>query len=268
MGQLNARFCKEANETRNKEKCPATDAKHVKLYFMIPPIAKMDAAALSTLKACEHLALSTNNIDKIANLSAMENLKILSLGRNNIKKLENLDGLASRLEQLWISYNPIDKLSGIEKLKELTVLFMGNCKVASEKEFDKLAECPKLEELVMYGNPIHKNIVDKDGELGWPKYVQEKLPGLRKLDGITMVEWNQKMQSGNAMQLKEMFERMDADGNGTLSVKELKDAMQDEDVRLFLKLKADKVDEAFKKMDEDGSGDVSWDEFQAFFSVA
>merc|ERR1711966_299183 len=84
----------EANETRNKEKCPATDAKHVKLYFMIPPITKMDAAALSTLKACEHLALSTNNIDKIANLSAMENLKILSLGRNNIKKLENLDGLA------------------------------------------------------------------------------------------------------------------------------------------------------------------------------
>ena len=70
----------------------------VKLYFMIPPIQKMDPAALSTLKACEHLALSSNTIDKIANLGGLENLRILSVGRNNIKKLENMDALADRLE--------------------------------------------------------------------------------------------------------------------------------------------------------------------------
>ena len=65
---------------------------------MIPPISKMDPAALSSLKSCEHLALSSNSIDKIANLGGLENLRILSVGRNNIKKLENMDAIAERLE--------------------------------------------------------------------------------------------------------------------------------------------------------------------------
>merc|ERR1711907_870162 len=166
----------EANEARNADKTPAEEAKQVKLYFMIPPITKMDGAALSTLTACEHLALSTNNIDKIANLSGMENLRILSLGRNNIKKLENLDGIGGRLEELWISYNPIDKLTGVEKLKVLRVLFMGNCKVSAEKEFQKLAELPALEELVFFGNPIHRQMVEKEGEMAWPRFVTSVLP--------------------------------------------------------------------------------------------
>lgn len=102
---------------------------------MIPPIEKMDAT-LSTLKACKwvsrtrhlhlrwgnlvstrnpphtcrHLALSTNNIEKISSLSGMENLRILSLGRNLIKKIENLDAVADTLEELWISYNQIASL--------------------------------------------------------------------------------------------------------------------------------------------------------------
>jgi hypothetical protein len=143
----------------------------VKLYFMIPPIAKMDPAALSTLKSCEHLALSSNSIDKIANLGGIDNLRILSVGRNNIRKLENMDAIADRLEvpsrpcvaphvrsaprvveshnialccdsagggtvqELWMSYNPISSLGGIEKLRKLRVLYMGNCKV-------ELPACP------------------------------------------------------------------------------------------------------------------------------
>lgn len=62
------------------------------------------------LHACRHLALSSNNIDKISSLAGMDNLQILSLGRNLLKKIENLDPVATTLTQLWISYNQIDKL--------------------------------------------------------------------------------------------------------------------------------------------------------------
>jgi len=254
----------EGNKARNKEGLKAEDAIQVKLYFMIPPISKMDGAALSTLKACEHLAMSTNNIDKIANLSGMENLKVLSLGRNNIKKLENMDGVGGRLEQLWVSYNPIDKLTGIEKCKELTVFFMGNCKVSAEKEFDKLCEVPKLEELVFYGNPLHKKLVDEGGEMGYVRFVHEKLPNLRKLDGISMVEWKQKMNSGNLEQLKEVFAKMDADNNGTLSVKEVKDALKDEEIQNFLRVTPAKVDEEFAKIEGD---ELTFDQFVEHFSA-
>ncbi len=81
----------------------------VELFGMCPPIEKMDSS-LNSLKACRHLALSTNNIDKIGSLSGLERLEILSLGRNCLKKLENLDGIAGTLRELWISYNQIDRL--------------------------------------------------------------------------------------------------------------------------------------------------------------
>ncbi|XP_047677700.1 dynein axonemal light chain 1 isoform X3 [Tachysurus fulvidraco] len=74
-------------EEKSGEK--AGDAKEVKLYGQIPPIEKMDAS-LSTLTNCEKLSLSTNCIEKIANLNGLKNLKILSLGRNNIKNLNGL----------------------------------------------------------------------------------------------------------------------------------------------------------------------------------
>uniref|UniRef100_A0A8D0G7Q6 Dynein light chain n=1 Tax=Sphenodon punctatus TaxID=8508 RepID=A0A8D0G7Q6_SPHPU len=61
-----------------------SEAKEVKLYAQIPPIEKMDAS-LST-----KLSLSTNCIEKIANLNGLKNLRILSLGRNNIKNLNGL----------------------------------------------------------------------------------------------------------------------------------------------------------------------------------
>merc|ERR1711977_464808 len=157
----------EANTERNKKGEKADEAKYVKLYGMYPPITKIDPAALSTLKACEQLGLSSNNIDKIGNLAGMENLKILSLGRNLIKKLDNMDGLGNKLEQLWISYNSISSLGGIEKLKCLKILFVGNNKIADEKEVQRLCELPELEELVLFGNPFHQNMVAKDGEMAY-----------------------------------------------------------------------------------------------------
>ena len=56
------------------------------------------------------LHLSTNNIERIANLSSMTQLELLSLGRNLIKKVEGFDGLGQCLKELWISYNLLEKL--------------------------------------------------------------------------------------------------------------------------------------------------------------
>merc|ERR1711988_704993 len=182
----------EGDLKRNSKQEKADEVKYVKLYGMYPPITKIDPAALSTLKACEQLGLSSNNIDKIGNLAGMENLKILSLGRNLIKKLDNMDGLGNKLEQLWISYNAISSLAGVEKLKCLKVLYVGNNKLGDIKELQRLVELPDLEELVLFGNPYHQNMVAKEGELAYAAQVLEILPNLKKLDGISAIEWNQK----------------------------------------------------------------------------
>lgn len=257
----------EENAIRNPDKTKADEAKQVKLYFMIPPIAKMDPAALSTLKACEHLALSTNAIDKIANLSGMENLKILSIGRNNIKKLENMDAISDRLEELWMSYNPIGSFAGIEKLSKLRVLFAGNCKIADKKELQRLTAVPTLEELVVYGNPLSHAAIGKDGELGYVGMILEILPSLRKIDGISVVEWKQKMSGGNENELKEIFAKMDVDGSGDVSLKELQVALSDDEICKYCKLKKENLEETFKAMDADGSGTVSWEEFKNHFGT-
>lgn len=85
------------------------EAEKVELWGQCPPIEKMDSA-LNALKACRHLALSTNCIDKIGALSGLERLEVLSLGRNQLKKIENLDSVAGSLQELWLSYNQIDRL--------------------------------------------------------------------------------------------------------------------------------------------------------------
>jgi len=90
----------------------------VVLCGMCPPVEKMDSS-LNSLKCCRHLALSTNNIDKIGSLSGLEKLEILSLGRNCLKKLENLDGIAGTLQELWLSYNQIDRLVSVRWLCSL-----------------------------------------------------------------------------------------------------------------------------------------------------
>ena len=47
----------------------------------------------SVWQECTHLALSSNQIDKLCNFGALEKLEILSVGRNNIKKMELLDSV-------------------------------------------------------------------------------------------------------------------------------------------------------------------------------
>ncbi|XP_034153149.1 dynein light chain 1, axonemal isoform X1 [Esox lucius] len=160
------------------------EAKAVKLYGQIPPIEKMDAS-LSTLINCERLSLSTNCIEKIANLNGLKNLRILSLGRNNIKNLNGLEAVGDILEELWISYNLIEKLKGIHVMKKLKILYMSNNLVKEWTEFLKLADLPSLMDLVFVGNPLEEKY---SAEGNWIEEATKRLPKLKKIDGTPVIK--------------------------------------------------------------------------------
>lgn len=254
----------EESEVRNPEKLPAAEATQVKLYFMKPPITKLDPAALSVLKECNHLALSSNSIDKMVNLGALEQLEILSIGRNNIKKFEHLDAIGDHLEQLWASYNSISSLSGLEKCSKLKVLYVGNNKINDLKEVQRLQNLPALEEIVLYGNPIHQKIIE-DGDLAWPTAIIKALPNLKKLDGTAIIEWKVKISEGNEKQLRWLFDKIDADKSGDLSIGEMKAAFKDDEVRREMGVPKENAEKVFASMDDDDSGSITWEEFKQFF---
>lgn len=174
---------KEALAKFEEKNGKASECKEVKLTGVYPPIEKMDAS-LSTLTSCQQLSLSTNAIEKIANLNGLKNLTILSLGRNNIKSLTGLEAVGDTLKQLWISNNNIEKLKGINVLKKLQILWMSNNKVGEWSEFNKLIEMPCLEDLLFVGNPLEEK-QSADGT--WRDEVAKKLPKLKKLDGVPIV---------------------------------------------------------------------------------
>ncbi|KAK7502274.1 hypothetical protein BaRGS_00006638 [Batillaria attramentaria] len=161
----------------------AVESPVIKLCGLNPPIEKMDGT-LGQLVHCQKLSLSTNNIDKIANLTNLRSLKILSLGRNNIKSFAGLEAVGDVLEELWISYNFIEKTKGCGALKKLKVLFMSNNLVKDPKEFDKLNEMASLEELVFVGNPLEETLT---AEEKWRDFAAAKLPKLKKLDGFVVL---------------------------------------------------------------------------------
>ncbi|XP_026526849.1 dynein light chain 1, axonemal [Pseudonaja textilis] len=163
-----------------------SEAKEVKLYAQVPPIEKMDAS-LSTLVNCEKLSLSTNCIEKIANLNGLKNLRILSLGRNNIKNLNGLEAVGDTLEELWISYNLIEKLKGLHVMKKLKILYMSNNLVKDWAEFVRLAELPLLEDLVFVGNPLEEKY-SADSQSAWVEEATKRVSRLKKLDGIPVIK--------------------------------------------------------------------------------
>ncbi|KAM9355028.1 dynein axonemal light chain 1 [Pholidichthys leucotaenia] len=172
-------------EERSAQK--ASEATEIKLYDQNPPIEKMDASLFS-LTNCEKLSLSSNCIEKIANLNALKKLKILSLGRNNIKVLTGLEVVSDTLEQLWISYNQVERLKGIQVMKKLRVLYMSNNLVKDWGEFMRLAELPSLEDLVFVGNPLEEKHSAEDT---WMAEVSKRLPKLKKLDGMPIIKEEQ-----------------------------------------------------------------------------
>ncbi|XP_046571950.1 dynein axonemal light chain 1-like [Haliotis rubra] len=168
-------------EEKNAQK--ASESEEVKLIGQLPPIEKMDAS-LSTLTCCSKLSLSTNCIEKIANLNGLKHLKILSLGRNSIKSLTGLEAVGDTLQELWISYNLIEKLKGINVLKKLKVLYLSNNQVKDWGEFGKLSDLPCLEDLLMVGNPLEEK---HSSEGDWRDLASKKLPKLKKLDGVPVI---------------------------------------------------------------------------------
>ncbi|XP_054054698.1 acyl-coenzyme A thioesterase 3-like isoform X4 [Rissa tridactyla] len=162
-------------ETKNGQK--ASEAKEVKLYGQVPPVEMMDES-LSTLVNCEKLSLSTNRIERIANLNSLKNLKILSLGRNNIKNLNGLEAVADTLEELWISYNFIEKLRGIRVMKKLKVLYMSNNLVKD------------------WGNPLQEKYTS-DQKNSWIEEATKRVPKLKKLDGIPVIKKEDEEEGAN-----------------------------------------------------------------------
>ena len=110
MAAAKATSCRDAlARWEQSNSLKAVEAERVELWGQCPPIEKLDGS-VAALRACRHLALSSNNIDKIGSLAGLESLEVLSLGRNCLKKLENLEAVAATLRELWVSYNQIDRL--------------------------------------------------------------------------------------------------------------------------------------------------------------
>eukprot|EP00051_Salpingoeca_urceolata_P010014 m.122098 g.122098 ORF g.122098 m.122098 type:complete len:189 (+) comp16548_c0_seq2:66-632(+) len=166
-------------ETKHEKK--VSDETVVKLYMQCPPIEKMDSA-LSQLAHVEMLSLSTNCIDKIANLNGFKNLRVLSLARNNLKSLSGLEGVRDTLEELWVSYNLLEKLKGVGELSNVKILHLTNNKVKDWKEFGQIEKMASLVELTFTGNPLHES-----AGADFHDQVANKLTKLKKLDGIPIV---------------------------------------------------------------------------------
>uniref|UniRef100_A0A8C3RP77 Dynein axonemal light chain 1 n=1 Tax=Chelydra serpentina TaxID=8475 RepID=A0A8C3RP77_CHESE len=168
-------------EEKNGQK--ASEAKEVKLYAQVPPVEKMDAS-LSTLGNCEKLSLSTNCIEKIANLNGLNNLG--NIGRFTLTFLRGViifqEAVGDTLEELWISYNLIEKLKGIHVMKKLKILYMSNNLVKDWAEFVRLADLPLLEDLVFVGNPLEEKY-SADQQSSWVEEATKRVPRLKKLDG-------------------------------------------------------------------------------------
>jgi len=157
----------------------------------MPPINKMDNALIS-LKNCERLALSTNNIDRMTSLAGMNKLKILSVGRNLIKKIEKLEDVASSLEELWISYNQINSLDGINCCPNLTTLYISNNLIKSWAELDKLAGLTNLRDVLFVGNPIYDEVPKEQARIE----VLKRLPQVAKIDGDMVKPTERELATG------------------------------------------------------------------------
>ena len=182
---------KAIQEWEAKTSQRAAEATEIKLYAWNPSISKMDQG-LNQLVNCTKLSLSTNNIDKIMNLSNLKNLKILSLGRNNIRKITGLDEVGATLEQLWISYNLIEKLDGIQSCVRLTTLFISNNKIKNWEEINRLSQLSSLKNLLLIGNPIYEGYNNNNKDEVKPLVVK-RCSQLDVLDGTIVSDQIRKL---------------------------------------------------------------------------
>ena len=95
---------------------------------------------------------------------------------------------------------------------------------------------------------------------------------MKKLDGISTIEWKVKISEGNEKQLKWLFSKIDADGSGDIDIGEMKAALQDDEIRREMGVGKDQADKVFAEIDEaTGSAGsthetgILWDQFKAWF---
>ena len=164
----------------------ASEAEFVKLNFTVPPIDKLDAAIISTLTSCRHLALSTNCIEKMVPITTLKRLEVLSLGRNQIKKIYGLEEIGANLKELWISYNLIEKLDGLAPhCSNLSVLYIAHNKIKDINELEKIKELPNLANCVFLGNEFYDKFPSKeDARI----QVLKKIPKLGMIDNVIVTE--------------------------------------------------------------------------------
>ncbi|XP_034933792.1 leucine-rich repeat-containing protein 49 isoform X2 [Chelonus insularis] len=122
------------------------------------------------------LDLYDNQIERILDLTPLENLRVLLIGKNRIKKIEGLKSLI-KLEVLDLHGNQIVQVSGLENLTSLKVLNLAgnNVKMIGFNDFHGLTslkelnlkrnkikkllgfnETPQLQKLYLSNNDIHK----------------------------------------------------------------------------------------------------------------
>eukprot|EP01138_Halocafeteria_seosinensis_P003219 gb/GECG01003293.1/.p1 GENE.gb/GECG01003293.1/~~gb/GECG01003293.1/.p1 ORF type:complete len:199 (+),score=23.65 gb/GECG01003293.1/:1-597(+) len=182
---------KALKEWENQTGESAPDAKEIKILGGLPMeegkkrvfVSKLDSS-VGSLVQCERLSLSTNMIDKMFPLSGMSKLKILSLARNRIKKIEKLDDVAETLEELWLSYNEISSLDGLQNLQNLQVLYLANNQIKDWNELAKLADLPKLREVLFHGNPIYEGLEPTQARISVVKYI----PQIVKVDATIITD--------------------------------------------------------------------------------
>ena len=56
-------------------------------------------------------------------------------------------------------------------------------------------------------------------------------------------------------------------GAGGLDLNEVRNALEDQEIRRNSMISKEKADELFANMDEGGTGNIDWDEFKRFFST-
>uniref|UniRef100_A0A8D8D005 Nischarin n=2 Tax=Culex pipiens TaxID=7175 RepID=A0A8D8D005_CULPI len=100
------------------------------------------------------LVLDKNQIECIANLSALNNLQALSLRCNRISECVDWHLQLGNLVSLNLSQNRIRLLEGLSKLYSLVNLDLSCNQIEQIGEIDHIGNLPLLENLRLMGNPV------------------------------------------------------------------------------------------------------------------
>lgn len=132
-------------EIENLDNCTKLDS----LWLGKNKITKL--AGLQQLTCLRVLSMQSNRIVKIEGLSALVGLKELYLSHNGIERIEELHALVN-LTVLDLAGNLIPHIENVECLQSLEDFWFNDNKLFENlDEIDKLAACPKMATIYLYG---------------------------------------------------------------------------------------------------------------------